>query len=155
MYADVKAWCGEWWNYGGGGSMLDGLAYDPDAELVYVGTGNGLPWPHEIRQGKASPRLDNLYITSILAIDIDTGQLKWHYQCTPGDEWDYDAIQHLMLADIRINGRNRKLIMQVNKNGYFYVLDRITGEFISGEPVAPVSWASGLDPKTGRPKINP
>jgi len=81
--------------------------------------------------------------------------LKWHYQCTPGDEWDYDAIQHLMLADIRINQRNRKVIMQVNKNGYFYVLDRTNGEFISAEPVAPVSWATGMDPKTGRPKINP
>ena len=155
MEAAAKTWAGEWWKYGGGGSMWDGMAYDPDAELVYVGTGNGLPWPQEIRQGKGSQRLDNLYITSILAIDVNSGRLKWHYQCTPGDEWDYDAIQHLMLADIRINGRNRKVIMQVNKNGYFYVLDRITGEFISGEPVAPVSWATGLDPKTGRPKINP
>jgi quinohemoprotein ethanol dehydrogenase len=155
MEAAAKTWSGEWWKYGGGGSMWDGMAYDPDAELVYIGTGNGLPWPQEIRQGKGSERLDNLYIASILAIDIDTGQLKWHYQCTPGDEWDYDAIQHLMLADIRINGRNRKVIMQVNKNGYFYVIDRVSGEFISGEPVAPVSWARGLDPKTGRPMINP
>ena len=155
MEAAAKTWAGEFWKYGGGGSIWDGMAYDPDAELVYVGTGNGLPWPQEIRQGKGSPRLDNLYITSILALDVDSGELKWHYQCTPGDEWDYDAIQHLMLADIRINGRDRKVIMQVNKNGYFYVLDRITGEFISGEPVAPVSWATGIDPKTGRPKINP
>jgi quinohemoprotein ethanol dehydrogenase len=155
MEAAAKTWAGQWWKYGGGGSIWDGLAYDPDAGLVYVGTGNGLPWPQEIRQGKGTPRLDNLYIDSILAIDLDKGQLKWHYQCTPGDEWDYDAIQHLMLADIPINGRNRKVIMQVNKNGYFYVLDRINGEFISGEPVAPVSWASGIDSKTGRPKINP
>src|SRR5215813_4357135 len=155
MEVAAKTWSGEWWKYGGGGSMWDGMAYDPDAELVYVGTGNGLPWPQEVRQGKGSQRLDNLYITSILAIDVNSGRLKWHYQCTPGDEWDYDAIQHLMLADLRIDGRSRKVIMQVNKNGYFYVLDRITGQFISGEPVAPVSWTTGLDPKTGRPKINP
>jgi quinohemoprotein ethanol dehydrogenase len=155
MEAAAKTWAGDWWKYGGGGSLWDGMAYDPDANLVYVGTGNGLPWPQEIRQGKGTPRLDNLYIDSILAIDLDKGRLKWHYQCTPGDEWDYDAIQHLLLADIPINGRNRKVIMQVNKNGYFYVIDRVTGEFISAEPVAPVSWASGIDPKTGRPNINP
>jgi len=157
MEAAAKTWTGEWWKYGGGGSMWDGMAYDEEEELVYVGVGNGLPWPQEVRQGKqiGTKRLDNLYIASILAIDVDDGQLKWHYQCTPGDEWDYDAIQHLMLADIRVNGRNRKVIMQVNKNGYFYVIDRVTGEFISAEPVAPVSWAKGIDPKTGRPQINP
>jgi glucose dehydrogenase len=75
---------------------------------------------------------------------VDSGELKWHFQCTPGDEWDFDAVQHLMLADIQINGSNRKVIMQVNKNGYFYVLDRKTGEFISGEAVAPVNWSTGL-----------
>jgi PQQ-dependent dehydrogenase (methanol/ethanol family) len=151
----AKTWAGEWWKYGGGGSFWDGMAYDPDAELIYVGTGNGLPWPQEIRQGKNSERLDNLYVASILAIDVDTGQLKWHFQCTPGDEWDFDAVQHLMLADLHIKGSDRKVIMQVNKNGYFYVLDRITGEFISGEAVAPISWATGLDPVTGRPNIHP
>jgi len=151
----AKTWAGEWWKYGGGVSFWDGMAFDLDAGLVYVGTGNGLPWPQEIRQGKGTLPLDNLYVASILAIDVDSGELKWHFQCTPGDEWDFDAVQHLMLADIQISGSNRKVIMQVNKNGYFYVLDRITGEFISGEAVAPINWSTGLDPTTGRPNVHP
>jgi PQQ-dependent dehydrogenase (methanol/ethanol family) len=139
---------------GGGGSIWDGMAYDPDENLLYVGTGNGLPWPQDIRQGKNTPHLDNLYIASIIAINADTGQLKWHYQCTPGDQWDYDAIQHLVLADIRINNRNRKVIMQANKNGYFYVIDRVNGEFISAGEMSLISWSRGMDAK-GRPMINP
>ena len=155
MEAAAKTWAGEWWKYGGGGSFWDGMAYDPDTDLIYVGTGNGLPWPQEIRQGKNTQPLDNLYVASILAIDLDSGELKWHFQCTPGDEWDFDAVQHLTLADIQISGVERKVIMQVNKNGYFYVLDRKTGEFISGQPVAPINWSTGLDAKTGRPNVHP
>jgi len=155
MEQAAKTWTGEWWKQGGGGSYWDGMAYDPDANLVYVGTGNGAVWSQEVRQGKGSPHLDNLYVASILAINANTGELKWHYQCTPGDQWDYDAISHLMLANLRINGRDRRVIMQANKNGYFYVIDRLTGEFISAEPMGPLNWASGMDPKTGRPKINP
>jgi quinohemoprotein ethanol dehydrogenase len=136
--------------------MWDGMAYDPDENLLYVGTGNGTVWSSDVRNGgKETTHLDNLYIASILAINADTGQLKWHYQCTPGDEWDYDAIQHLMLADIRIDNRNRKVIMQANKNGYFYVIDRTNGEFISAGEMSQVSWATGIDPKTGRPNIHP
>jgi quinohemoprotein ethanol dehydrogenase len=151
----AKTWTGEWWKFGGGGSVWDGMAYDPDANLLYVGTGNATPWAYEVRQGKGPEHLDNLYVCSVLALNPDTGELKWHYQFTPADEWDFDATSQLMLADLRIGGRDRKVIMQANKNGFFYVLDRVTGEFISAEPFAPVSWAKGIDPKTGRPIVNP
>ena len=156
MEAAAKTWAGEWWKMGGGGSMWDGMAYDPDENLLYIGTGNGTVWSADVRNGgRQTAPLDNLYIASILAINADTGQLKWHYQCTPGDEWDYDAIQHLLLADIKINNRNRKVIMQANKNGYFYVIDRTNGEFISASEMSQVSWATGIDPKTGRPNVHP
>src|SRR5215471_11177607 len=155
MEQAAKTWTGEWWKQGGGGSYWDGMAYDPDANLVYVGTGNGATWAQEVRQGKGTPHLDNLYVASIVALNANTGELKWHFQATPGDEWDYDAISHLMLANLRINGRERRVIMQANKNGFFYVIDRVTGDFISAEPMAPLNWATGIDPKTGRPIVAP
>ena len=156
MEAAAKTWAGEWWNQGGGGSMWDGMAYDPDLNLLYVGTGNGATWSADVRNGgRQAKLLDNLYVASIIAINADNGQLKWHYQTTPGDEWDYDAIQHLLLADVRINNRARKVVMQANKNGYFYVIDRATGEFISASEMSQVSWATGIDPKTGRPTVHP
>ena len=156
MEAAAKTWAGEWWKMGGGGSMWDGMAYDPETNLLYVGVGNGTVWSSDVRNGgRETTHQDNLYIASILAINADNGQLKWHYQCTPGDEWDYDAIQHLMLSDIKIGNRTRKVIMQANKNGYFYVIDRTSGEFISASEMAPVSWTTGIDPKTGRPAIHP
>jgi PQQ-dependent dehydrogenase (methanol/ethanol family) len=154
MEAAAKTWSGEWWKQGGGGSLWDGMAYDPDENLLYFGTGNGAVWSSDVRNN-SDQHLDNLYIASIVAINADTGELKWHYQCTPGDEWDYDAIQHLLLADIRINNRDRKVIMQANKNGYFYVIDRVTGEFISASEMSQVSWATSVDPKTGRPNVHP
>jgi quinohemoprotein ethanol dehydrogenase len=154
MEAAAKTWTGEWWKMGGGGSIWDGMAYDPDENLVYVGVGNGLPWPQDLRQGKGTPHLDNLYVASIIAIDANTGTLKWHYQCTPGDQWDYDAIQHLVLADVRINNQTRKVIMQANKNGYFYVIDRVKGTFISAGEMSQISWSRGMD-ANGRPMINP
>src|SRR4029450_10861762 len=110
--------------WGGGGSSWDGMAYDPEANLVYVGTGNGTPWSQDVRQGKDTEHLDNLYIASILAIDADSGQLKWHFQCTPADQWDYYAVQHLMLADLQIGGGGRKGVMQGNQNGDLYMIER-------------------------------
>ena len=155
MEAAAKTWAGRWWEQGGGGSMWDGMAYDPEENLLYFGTGNGTVWSPDVRNGGETKHLDNLYIASIVAVDADNGRLKWHYQATPGDAWDYDAIQHLVLADVRINNRNRKVIMQANKNGYFYVLDRRNGEFISASEMSQVSWAKSIDPKTGRPDIHP
>lgn len=151
LAAAARTWTGEWWKYGGGGSLWDGLSYDPDANLIYVGTGNGAPWPGILRGSEGA---DNLYVSSILAVHADSGELAWHYQVAPGDSWDIDSVQQLILADITIDGRERKVLMQASKGGFFYVLDRITGEFISATPFAPLNWASGHDPKTGRPIIN-
>src|SRR6478735_366139 len=155
MEAAAKTWAGNWWEQGGGGSLWDGMAYDPEENLLYFGTGNGTVWSAQVRNGGEATPLDNLYIASIVAVDADTGRLKWYYQCTPGDRWDYDAIQALVLADVRVGNRNRRVIMQANKNGYFYVLDRKTGEFISAAEMSQVSWATGIDPKTGRPNVHP
>jgi quinohemoprotein ethanol dehydrogenase len=147
----AKTWGGDFFKNGGGGAVWDGFAYDPEANLVYVGTGNAQPWVQKFRGAQG---LDNLYTCSILAVDLTTGQLKWHYQTTPNDNWDYDSVQQLMLLDLSINGRTRKVITQASKNGFFYVLDRVTGEFISAEPFVKVSWALSMG-KDGRPVVNP
>ncbi len=152
MRKAAETWDGEWWKLGGGGAVWDGMAYDPDAELVYVGTGNAEPWTYHLRSSKEK---DNLYVCSILAVDVNTGELKWHYQVVPGDNWDFDSVQHLILADLTIAGRSRKVIMQANKNGFYYVIDRLTGQFISAQPFSYVTWAKGIDQKTGRPLVNP
>jgi len=152
MKKAAETWSGDWWKLGGGGTVWDGAAYDPDTNLVYVGTGNGGPWPEELRKSKGK---DNLYVASILAVNADTGDLKWYYQNTPGDSWDFDSVQGFILADMTVNGRSRKVIMQANKNGFYYVLDRVTGSFISAQPFATVTWAKGIDHETGRPIINP
>lgn len=140
------------WDLGGGGTPWDSLVYDPDTNIVYVGTGNGMPHPVWSRSPSGG---DNLYLSSIVALDADTGRKKWHYKTTPGDSWDYTATQNMILADIRIGGKTRKVIMQAPKNGFFYVLDRVTGELISAEKFTTVTWADRVDLKTGRPVISP
>jgi quinohemoprotein ethanol dehydrogenase len=147
----AKTWGGDFYKNGGGGAVWDGFAYDPEANLVYVGTGNAQPWVQKFR---GIQNVDNLYTCSILAVDVNTGQLKWYYQATPNDNWDFDNVQQLMLLDLNINGRTRKVLTQASKNGFFYVLDRVTGEFISGEPFVKVSWALSMG-KDGRPVVNP
>ena len=151
MRKAAATWNGEWWKMGGGATVWDGMAYDPDANLVYFGTGNGGPWPEKLRGGVGK---DNLYVCSIIALNADSGEMKWYYQAVPRDSWDYDSVQQLTLADLTINGRPRKVIMQANKNGFFYVLDRLNGEFVSATPFAPLNWATGVDEK-GRPMIRP
>ncbi len=137
---------------GGGGTVWDSIAYDPDLNLVYFGVGNGTPWNPDVRSKGNS---DNLFIASIVAVNADTGQYAWHFQSTPGEAWDYDANQHMILADLTIDGKARKVLMQACKNGFFYVLDRGTGQFISAKPYTSVTWAKGLDPASGRPIENP
>ena len=148
MEMAAKTWTGEWWNYGGGGTVWDSMAYDPELNFLYIGVGNGSPWNQRIRSPQGG---DNLFLSSVVALDVDTGEYRWHYQTTPGDMWDYTATQHIVLADLEIEGTQRKVLMQAPKNGFFYVLDRITGEFLSAKPYVPVNWATGIDPVTARP----
>jgi quinohemoprotein ethanol dehydrogenase len=151
MRKAAKTWGGDFYKNGGGGAVWDGFAYDPEANLVYVGTGNAEPWVQKFR---GAQNVDNLYTCSIIAVDLNTGQYKWHFQTTPNDNWDFDSVQQLMLLDLNINGKTRKVITQASKNGFFWVLDRVTGEYISGGPFVRVSWALKLDEK-GRPVVNP
>ncbi len=156
LKAAAKTWSGEFWKIGGGGTVWDSMAYDPALDLLYIGVGNGSPWNRAYRSpgpdGRGSG--DNLYLSSIVALRPDTGEYVWHYQTTPGETGDYTATQHIVLADLEIGGRTRQVLMQAPKNGYFYVIDRATGEFISAAPYIPLNWSTGMSPE-GRPIMNP
>jgi quinohemoprotein ethanol dehydrogenase len=152
MAMAAKTWTGKWWQYGGGGTAWDSLVYDPKLNLVYIGTGNGSPHIQAFRSPGGG---DNLFLCSIVAVKADTGEYVWHYQMVPNEQWDFTCTQPMMLADIAIAGRTRQVIMQAPKNGFFYVLDRATGELISGKTYVPNLWATEIDMKTGRPIVNP
>jgi quinohemoprotein ethanol dehydrogenase len=143
----AKTWSGEWWKLGAGGPVWDSIVYDPNLNLIYIGVGNGTPWNRTKVHG------DALYLSSIVALKADTGEYAWHYQTTPDDEWDYDACSPLILADLIIGGTKRGVIMQAPKNGFFYVLDRASGELLSADPFAVTNWAKSVDLKTGRPIV--
>jgi quinohemoprotein ethanol dehydrogenase len=144
----AKTWSGKWWKFGGGGTVWDAIVYDPELDLVYIGTGNGDPWNNRYRNPKGG---DNLFACSIIALKPDTGQYVWHFQEDPEDAWDYDSAEQMILADMTIGGQNRKVLLQAPKNGFFYVLDRATGALISAKPFTDINWATGVDPDSGRP----
>jgi PQQ-dependent dehydrogenase (methanol/ethanol family) len=148
MEMAAGTWHGEWWQYGGGGTVWDSMAYDPELDLLYIGVGNGSPWNQRVRSPGGG---DNLFLTSIVALRPATGEYVWHYQTVPGETWDYTATQHTILADLEIGGAPRQVLMQAPKNGFFYVLDRSNGQLISAEAYVDVNWASGIDPVSGRP----
>ncbi|WP_441229371.1 PQQ-dependent dehydrogenase, methanol/ethanol family [Tardiphaga sp. 215_C5_N2_1] len=149
MAAAAKTWdpAGKYWVNGGGGSAWDTITFDPDLNMVYIGTGNGSPWNRNLRSPGGG---DNLYLGSIVALNADTGKYLWHYQETPGDNWDYTSTQPMILADLTIDGTPRKVVLHAPKNGFFFVIDRTNGKFISAKNFVDVNWATGYD-ASGRP----
>jgi PQQ-dependent dehydrogenase (methanol/ethanol family) len=148
----AKTWNGEWWKLGGGGTVWDSMAYDPELDLLYIGTGNGSPWNQALRSPGGG---DNLFLSSIVTLRPDDGSYVWHYQTTPGESWDYTATQPIVVADLMLDGAPRRVVMQAPKNGFFYVLDAASGKLLSADKFAAVNWASGVDLATGRPIENP
>ena len=148
MEMAAKTWTGEWWKHGGGGNTWNGLTYDAEFNQVLIGTGNGSPWNQKIRSPGGG---DNLFLCSIVALDADTGEYKWHYQTNPGETWDYNSNMDITLADLKYGGQTVKALMHAPKNGFFYIINRANGELLSAEKIAKVTWAERIDLKTGRP----
>jgi PQQ-dependent dehydrogenase (methanol/ethanol family) len=141
-----------WWKTGGGGTVWDGITYDPVTDLVLFGTGNGTPQDAVQRDAGGG---DNLFMTSIVAVHASDGSYAWHYQPTPWETWDYDTVQQLMLLDMPIDGKQRHVVMQASKNGFFYIFDAATGKLLSAKAFTDVNWANGVDMQTGRPNVVP
>jgi quinohemoprotein ethanol dehydrogenase len=152
MAMAAKTWSGKWWIHGGGGTVWNAITYDLDTDTLFLGTGNGAPWNRKIR---SEDKGDNLFLSSIVAVEGSSGRYKWHYQVNPGETWDYNAAMDMQLADLNIEGKPRKVLMQAPKNGFFYVIDRVTGRLISAEKIAKVTWASRIDVMSGRPVETP
>ncbi len=148
MEMAAKTWTGAWWEHGGGGNTWNGITYDPVYNQVLLGTGNGSPWNQKIRSPGGG---DNLFLCSIVALDADTGEYKWHYQTNPGETWDYNSNMDITLADVKYGGQTIKALLHAPKNGFFYVINRANGELLSAEKFAKVTWAERIDLKTGRP----
>ncbi len=152
MAMAAQTWTGRWWEHGGGGNAWHGMTYDPELDTVYIGTGNGAPWNRRLRSPDGG---DNLFLSSIVALDPDTGGYRWHYQTSPGDTWDYTSTMDIVLADLEVDGHPIKAILHAPKNGFFYVIDRVTGRLVSAKPFSRVTWATHVDPVSGRPVETP
>jgi len=148
----AKTWTGEWWKLGGGGTVWDSIVYDPELDQLYIGVGNGSPWDRSVRSPDGG---DNLFLSSIVALNPDTGEYLWHYQEVPSETWDYTATQSIVLANMDIKGESRKVIWHAPKNGFFFIIDRQSGKLISAEAYSRQNWALGYDVENGRPIFNP
>jgi quinohemoprotein ethanol dehydrogenase len=148
MEMAAKTWSGEYWKTGTGGTIWNAFTYDPELDRVYLGTGNSGPYNPAVRSPGDG---DNLFLVSIVAVDAKTGKYIWHYQMNPREAWDYKAAANIQLADLVIDGKTRKVLMQAPTNGFFYVIDRVTGKLLSAEKIGKVTWAERIDLVTGRP----
>ena len=153
MELAAQTWGGEWWKYGGGGTAWNSLVYDEEFNSLYIGVGNGAPWPREIRSPGGG---DDLFLSAIVSVDVETGRMNWYYQTTPGDNWDYSSAMDMALGEIEFGGEMRKVVLQAPKNGFFYVIDREDGELLRALPYTEgIDWATHVDMETGRPVENP
>jgi quinohemoprotein ethanol dehydrogenase len=152
MAMAAETWTGEWWKFGGGGTVWHGITYDPEYDQVIFGTGNGAPWNQKIRSPEGG---DNLFLCAVVALDATTGEYRWHYQTVPGETWDYNSNMDIVLADLEVDGQPLKAALHAPKNGFFYVFDREDGRLVSAEPFANITWATHVDMETGRPVETP